>query len=307
MCISPDGEIKWMNTFGSRGNDEFNDVILDKDDNLWIAGLFSGPLFMNDSILCDVPFSGNKDILLIHMDQFGKVKKSKGMGSMREEVCGKFSSKGENIILGGGFYDSITIRNHKIGAVNQMDYFLFEFDKTGEPIAFNSGGGEGNQVINSTLSVGEQIVISGQEDKMKGAGSDAFIAFLNKENKINWKIIISSKSNDWAKGLVLNKVENTIMAAVVFQDTVIVQDKKFMSAGLYDILLFQIDLNGKIISTEQIGDVEEDGINILKTDSLNNLYSTGWFTGSPKFGKKANQIESRKISDIFVYKKNLKQ
>ncbi len=307
MCLSVDGEMIWMNSFGSRGDDEFNDLILDDDDNVWVAGLFSGPLFMNDSLPCDVAFAGNKDVLLVKLDQYGKLKKSIGIGSMREEVCGKFTSKNENILLGGGFYDSVKVGGYNIASKNQMDYFTLDFDKTGKTIAFYSDGGEGNQVINSTLGLNDQIIISGQEDKMKGVGSDAFIGSLNTENKLNWMINVSSKSNDWAKGLAYNKTANTIMAAVVFQDTVIVQDQTYISDGLYDILLFQIDLKGKIINAEQIGDVGEDGINILKTDSFNNLYSTGWFSDKPTFGKKGNEIESRKISDIFIYKKNLEQ
>jgi hypothetical protein len=85
-----------------------------------------------------------------------------------------------------------------------------------------------------------------------------------------------------------------------FSDTAQFGNQKIVSIGNQDIFIAKFSKEGNLLWVKQAGGKEADIVKYIKVDSNDNLYITGYFTGSSYFDKYVAKSQGR--TDIFSAK-----
>lgn len=85
-----------------------------------------------------------------------------------------------------------------------------------------------------------------------------------------------------------------------FLNNTTIENQKLVAVGKFDVFVAKYSKNGKLLWVKQAGGSEPDFVKLIKIDSANNIFITGYFTGISFFG---NFIaHSRGRTDVFTAK-----
>ena len=114
-------EMYWTIQSGSASNDVIYDIIIDKNDSIYLSGYTQGSVSGSSNI-------GNKDVILIKYSKNGKIDWSKQIGTVsNDEGKGiKYDSQ-NNIYVFGTTYSSLDGNTH----AGLSDIFLLKYNESG--------------------------------------------------------------------------------------------------------------------------------------------------------------------------------
>jgi hypothetical protein len=138
----------------------------------------------------------------------------------------------------------------------------------------------------------------------------AFISLLAWKNST--PVNPPSNETTWIKNIV-QKLEVTeyfwalsskdeLYVTGYFNDTAVIGNQKIVSLGSQDIFIAKFTNDGKLQWVKQAGGKETDIVKLIKIDSNDNLYITGYFTVCSYFDKYVAKAQGR--TDIFSAKYN---
>ncbi len=133
LCkFNPDGQLKWVKTWGGEKGDSGTSVTSDNDNNIYITGTFMDSVDFGDGN--SIRSNGERDIFLSKFDSSGKFKWVKTWGGSDEDSVGEVHFDGkESIYVTGSFYDTVDFGDGNPISVNgsansSKDAYLCKFD-----------------------------------------------------------------------------------------------------------------------------------------------------------------------------------
>jgi hypothetical protein len=271
-------------------------MTIDHEDNIFIAGDYSGYLVL-DEITLD--YTGPYvDFFVAKYDANGVIQMAfrvdnTGIVGLCRSV--DVDSDG-NIVVTGVFRDMlvagpITLTSSNPSSVNSEDIFVLKFTGTGEPLWGRSAGGsaanrdafavttdqDGNVFVGgyylSDLEVDNSIVLTTQGSLTR----NAFLVKYSSEGDVAW-----ARRADWAVG------GGGIMTALH-----VVSNQEIYAVGGGALGRYSQDgVNLEVISNGEFGDIDFDAEEIL--------YTSGIFIGTIHFGP--HSVSSQGSVDFFVAK-----
>ncbi len=191
--------------------------------------------------------------------------------------------------------------------------YIAKFDSAGNLLwkkyITNSSWGFGNLLAMS----GEKIILAGgfedaesEKDLNKQIKkSGLFISSLNKDGIENWKKSFIGTRLDYLTSIALDTVNEEILIAGYFHDTLKIQEKTFVSKGNSDGIILQLNMQGALNKAQVLGEGGYNRITCLTVDKLGNHYALGTFHKRINLNQNNTlSLNSNKDCGLFLVKYN---
>jgi len=157
---------------------------------------------------------------------------------------------------------------------------------------------------------------NGTADFDPGAGTfeltandnDGFVSKVDANGNFIWAIQFGAALFDSGTSITIDAAGNVLVAGY-FAETVIfdpgVTDFELTSLGGWDGVILKLTPNGNFVLAKQLGGVDNDYINGIRTDASNNIYTTGSFNDVADFDPDdvtTFELISAGATDVFVSK-----
>ncbi len=304
-----DLNLEWINHLEGSGNDEGTSVVIDDNDNIYLAGNFSGNITIgsttfseslgNDAFVAKLNNSGdviwaiqlNSDIIvnrpLLALDPSGY-----------PYLTGAFK--------GVTAFGSIDLTS----ADADEDIFIAKFDpSTGNTVWAKQFGGEKVQ-SGTSLSINSSGDVYfagcffdssafGDITLVASGGLDAYVGKMNSSGEIVWIKQISGP--DWENAISIDlDFEGNCYVAGYFGGTTSFNSTQLSATGWEDMFIAKYTPTGEVLWVKQAGSSSNcSNARSVKTDDTGNIYVTGYFTGPTFFD---NTLMTSNDRDVFVAK-----
>ena len=310
---SDTADCQWVQHFGGTANDLGYALALDSDNNLILAGFFSGEMDIGEDHLTS---QGLADIFLAKLDASdnGNPQWANNFGSNRYDVAYNVCVDSENnIIVTGMFQETMTFDGGEISLTSQgkSDIFVAQFDSNGNAIWASQFGSsrsdygrglyiDSNDDIYLTGYFQQQINFGEDGDELQASdGYDIYIAKLNRNGHHIWSRTFAGTDAD--QGHAINvTTDGTLVLSGFFSGQINFGGQDLLSAGEYDGFLAFFKSDATHLYSESLGGVGSDKAVQIATGSDNSLVMTGTFRNSATIA--GTVINSSGDSDIFISK-----
>lgn len=197
----------------------------------------------------------------------------------------------------------------------QSDIFVSKLDANGNFVWAVRIGGAGNDIANAiTVDNAGRVYVTGSYtgtvdfDPGSGTfnlpGGGAFAFRLDTSGAFSWAGRIGSGAGN---AIAIDLSGNLIIAGDFTGSSDFdpgAGTTTLTSAGSTDIFVSKFLLDGTFVWTRQLGGAAADSADGMDTDAANNIYTTGYFTGTADFnpGGTVNNLTSAGSIDIYVSK-----
>jgi hypothetical protein len=300
----------WAISVGGKDVDFASGIVNDQEGNLYIAGSFNGSATFGDKQLNSY---GYYDIYIAKYTTQGKLLwVSQAGGAGADEANGIAIDAFNNIYITGYFSGIANFGNIQRTSIGDRDFFLAKYNKDGNPLWVQAGGGvdsefgkavttdnEGNVFItgifNSTSTFKSSIL------KSKGR-EDIFIADFSSEGDLKWIKSIGGGGRDEATAIASDEAGNAYLTGW-FSGIANFGNIILTSVGNDDIFIAKFNAKGDEIWVRQAGGYKSDDRSYgITADALGNCYITGSFDGTTKFS--TSTLKNVGADDYFLAKYN---
>ncbi len=305
---SNNGTLIWVDNEGGTEIDAASSIALDSTDNIYITGYYSASATFGTRT---IPNAGRPDVFFAKYNTNGTLQELVWLGSSGSEAGKGITVDKTGAIYVTGYYGSSTISfdNFTLTQMGTYDIFIAKYDPVlnGWAWATNAGGtaddrGNGIAVDNNgslyvTGFFGDTSTFGSTSSLTSMGNGDTFIAKYDTNGNLIWAKN-SGSINDESGNSVSVDSDRNIYITGYFNDTASFDNISVTSAGDIDIYIAKYNSAGVIQWVQRYGGVYGDkGIGIT-VDNANNIYMTGAFQLSAKFGSK--NLTSAGQTDIFV-------
>lgn len=136
---------------------------------------------------------------------------------------------------------------------------------------------------------------------------DVFVSKLDSNGNFVWAKRMGGTSNDYGNSIAVSasgNVYTTGWFSGMADFDPGTGTNNITSAGNFDIFLSKLDAAGNFVWVKQIGGISGDAGTSITLDSVENVYTTGWFVGTADFdpGTDTTNLTSTGPNDIFISK-----
>lgn len=311
LVFSSTAQQNWLQSYGSIQVDEILDITLSQNNDIVMAGYFTGnPTYGTSSL-----FSyGNSDILIIKTNNIGDVIWAKQAGGSGADRANSITTDASgNIYITGSFHNSATFGSITLIGQNK-DVFVAKMDVNGNFLWAKSMGGS-----NEDIGYGIEVDNSGNvfcTGKYKGVANfngtiltstnnpitnlpsfDVFLTKLDGNGNILWIKDGKAKYDDRGLALTIDNAGNCYLT-VEFSDTIYF-DNTYINAAPNAGLVLKVDANGNEVwaSFFRAGQAL---LNDIKWKN-NNLYLTGDFRNNLAVEDINNTSNYSAIYDYYTF------
>ncbi len=299
----------WAQQGGGDNHDVARGVTADNVGNAIVAGNINGKAYLGDR---EIISAGYQDIFVAKYSDQGEVRWIKQLGAEGRDVAIDVDvDKRGNSVITGFFSNSVNFDKFRLKSVGSGDMFTAKLDPSGKILWAEQAGGpnldEGNEIATDssdneliiantygTVTVGD-VVLNHQ------GGIDTFIVKYDPDGKFLWARQMAGSENEQGRGISPDKQAN-VLSIGEFNGTITIGSQTLTSSSnLRDIFLAKYDASGNFLWTKRFGSAGEDYGRGIGADAAGNIYFSGVFSGSVKFGSKTlNSIGGSR--DIFLAK-----
>lgn len=330
--FSSDGELIWINNIGGSQDDEINDIVVLKNGNVLIGGVFANdaefdPSGKNSTILSVA--SGKTDGYFAQYSSNGELIWAKGIGG---SVISLGVDKVGNIFTSGIFFDIENFDPDSNAALltsnGENDVYFAKYNSSGTYIWHFGLGSTNNDFLGKmTLDLEGNIFltgkITGKTDFNPGL-SDVIIDPKNSNEGFIAKYNGNTGNYEWVKSfttqsgntvcqfnsiIIENKKSGNIFCAGNFSEKIDFNpatsvENSLTSKGGNDVFLLKLNFKGEYIWAKSFGSSEDDNCNSLTIDSLSNIYITGSYYENIDidFSSSSYVLTSNGKKDIYLAK-----
>ena len=272
------GNLIWVNTFGSTNQDRGVSIILDNSDNLYTTGFYAGTIDFDPSASVQnlTSVSSNPDIFIAKYTASGGYIWAKSIGGSSNDQPKKIVLDYNNDILVSGDFQSTIVdfdpsmSTSNLNLIGVIDAFFAKYDINGNYIFAKNIGSSSMVTANSIISdTQNNIYINGYftstcdfdpsaatNTLSAFGGQDSYIAKYNSAGDFNWVKQIGGTGNDVASEIEIDN-NNDIYIAGRFTGTCDFDPSSnvanCISSGSSDLFIAKYDSNGNYSFVRNFG------------------------------------------------------
>lgn len=344
--VNSDGTYGWSRVFGSSVTDYSFGITADLTGNIYVTGDYGGTVnFAEDFGGADskTPHSGG-DAFVVKINSDGSYGWSKSFGIYSEPLDGlstwdygrvlKVDANNDLYVAGmsqrsvnfaadfggtdqktlGGGFDIFITKIYSNGGYGGTRVFSSSSDESVYDMVLGDDGSiYFTGIMTNTIDFAEDF--GGSDVRTSRGVTDAFVSKINGDGTYGWTRLFGRGSNDYSYGIAIdssynayitghfgNTIDDTVNFAADFGGT----DMK-TAVGINDIYLTKVNSDGTYGWTKTFGTTgNEDGRSVF-FDSDDNLYFSGYYSGTINFGTPFDSSDSKTTSgsnDTFITKMN---
>ncbi len=328
--FDPTGNLIWVQSIGGTGLDVVGGVCTSTNGSIFISGSYDSPvLTIGTGTLGQASTAGNMDMFVAGFSSGGAVLWSFKYGSGGSEQAKgiTYSSALNNVVL-TGYYSSSTLvfgaynlgNSSTSGTVN--DVFVAKFNATFGTAtgAFSAGGVNANDYGYSVRTDATSIYVGGAFSPITGSVStigtsvsslgsqDVFLAKYNNAGTFQWVRTggSASSSADYFTGMDMDASGNLYITGAYFSLPMIIGTATLTNSGTNDAFIAKYNASGVFQWANKVGGAGSDFGNDVAVDGNNNIYMTGYFSGTviPVGAYTLTNSNPGASNDVFVVKYN---
>lgn len=334
--IDDAGNFVWAKNIGGSLNDYGLSIVLDEAGNIYSTGSFQGTADFDPGLgVVNLISNGGDDIFISKLDSFGNFIWAQNTGGNLNDIGNSISvDRFSNVYTTGSFQDTVDFdpgvgmfNLSNSGSGSSYDLFFLKLDVLGNFVWAKSIGSTSYDsgiciTVDSSCNVYSTGFFAGIVDFNPGPGIfnlfssgvgdlDIFISKLDISGNFVWaKSMIGGDSFLRGGSIVLDEFDN-VYTTGYFSDTVDFDPSlgmyNLISSGGLDVFISKLDSAGNFVWAKKMGGTFNDIAVSIALDSLNNVYTTGWFQGISDFDPDAGIVNLTSIggggtSDIFISK-----
>lgn len=278
--------VQWLTQLGSAKADFGRAIIVDEDEQIWVAGDTLGNFAAENA--------GSYDILLSCFSSDGSMIVKAQHGGSGIDLGLSVALVGSFHVFVGGYTNSATLFGQS--SLGGNDAALIRFGRiTGLAISANRFGTSASDAINGLAGNGSNLLVAGASTGSLDGNSnlgqeDAFLSKRNSAGAQIWTKASATASSDSGMSAAFDVNGNAYVAGSTRSSLA------GTNAGSGDIFFSRYDTNGNVTLQKQLGTNLNDVANCIKVDTSGNIYLAG-YTGGGLGGEVAQGS-----ADAFVMK-----
>lgn len=279
---SPTGTLLWSKSFGSLMADEVEDIAVDASGNVYVSGIFYSDMSIEGTTLTNDKF----DFFLLKFNGSGTLqwaqKGNNGVAQTGSTVNTKIAlDANSNCYVIGNYSLSCNFGTGAnattINSLGELDNFLCKYNSSGVFQWVKSVGGIGNDHIQdiavaadgSPIFVGDfgsstNNSITVETTTLTSAGnSDFYIAKYSNNGTYQWAKSAGGIQEDYIEKIAIDKNSNIYISGTFGGATganASFGNITLSSAGLFDVYLVKMNMQGDFISGSSGGSSSSDGV-----------------------------------------------
>lgn len=323
-----DPTFEWVNNLNGNSSNSAVAVSNDISGNVYTTGWFNGTVdFDPGAGTFNLTSFGGDDIYITKYDPNGNFIWAIQMGGTGNEVSKSIAiDNAGNSLITGSFYNAVDFDPGasvvNMTPVGSGDVFICKYDPSGNLIwAKQLGGSSSEDGISIDTDLNDNVIIGGEfnftcdfdpgaavYNMTASGGSDLFVAKLDGSGNFLWAKKLGGIINDF-NGFV--KVDNlgNVLVTGGFYDTADLDPSGAVfnvisAGGSQDVFITKLSSAGDFVWGKQIGGTQPDAVQGIATDAYNNVYLTGFFSGTSDFdpGSTTINLTSQFGYDQYVLK-----
>ena len=320
---------EWAKSMGGTTNDQGRSIAMDEQGNVYTAGDFRNTVdFDPGSGTFNLISNGAQDIFVQKLDTLGSLVWARSIGGTGGDQGNSMTiDTSGNVYVTGQFQGTVDFDpgagTTTLTSSGSTDVFVLKLDSSGNLIWAKSFGGTGTEVGNyiSTDILGNVYTtgyFEGSVDFNPGPSStfltsngvyDIFVHKLNPNGNFLWAKGMGGSTYDYGRSIITNNSGDVYITgdfsgtADFYSGTGSVN---LNSSGGQDIFVQKLSSSGSFIWVKNMGGVSSDYGQAITVDTIGNIYTTGYFSGTADFdpGAGTTNLTSNGSTDIFVHKLN---
>jgi hypothetical protein len=328
--INADGSYGWTRTMGGANADYGQSVAVDVSGNVYVTGYFWGVADFDPGGGGDSHMSaGNEDIFITKINADGSYGWTRTMGGTNQDFGQSVAVDGSGNVYVTGYFSGTADFDFGAGidnktSVGNEDIFLTKINVGGSYGWTRTMGGTNRDFGQSVaVDVSENVYITGYfsgtadfdpdavtADNHTSAGNeDIFLTRIKSDGSYGWTKTMGGTNRDFGQSVAVDVSENVYITGYFsgtadFDPDAVTADNH-TSAGNEDIFLTRIKSDGSYGWTKTMGGTNRDFGQSVAVDVSENVYITGYFSGSADFDPDAVTADSHISAgneDIFLTK-----
>ncbi|HEX6891231.1 MAG TPA: gliding motility-associated C-terminal domain-containing protein [Chryseolinea sp.] len=305
----------WGKSFGTGGNCGATQVEVDHDDNILVAGHYSGGPLNLDCI--QIANSGGFDTFVAKLFPDGTVQwATHSTGTNDEQPTGLVITKSNSVIVvghfveGSGSFEGVTVQSF-----GGLDSFIVKLSTTGKVEWASSIGGSGGNLPDYILDVdidlddnvlitgmfeSEKLFIGQQTIDRKTISENYFVAKLNSLGQSLWAKTTGLNVDASGWSVKVGTDNNIYVLGRFYAGTIAVDGFSLTSSGDADAMLIKYSGDGHVLAAINFGGDEFDSGATLDVDPFGNLVAVGYYYSTSFHVGSFTETKFDSSSDAFV-------
>ena len=283
---------------------QIQDIALGENGNIIVSGDFEDAFSFEGQT---ISFAGKRGHFITCLDSIGNLKWLKIFGSSNySSITGIEIGKDEMIYLVGSFRDTLRFDDRVLTQEGKKHLYYIKLNTSGEFLDLNvllpdfKGDLKSFYLdsVNNFILAGDfrrDLNIGDKLYSSKGK-SDVFFLKINTEGSIDESFTFGGKGSDEMKGV--TQTQNGLLLFGNFEQEIELLDTSLISAGKKDIFVVKWDPAKHFSKAFAVGGRYNDGVQSVVTDSMQNIYLSGYFKNSLPLGEET--LVSNGENDIFL-------
>lgn len=312
---------------GSSGNDHSQSITTDLNGNIYLTGyFFSTSDFDPNTGVVNLTSNGVEDIFIQKLDANGNLIWAKQIGGIGEDSGQSIQVDASGNAYITGYFTGTVDFNPGSGITNLSsmgidDAFVLKLDVNGDFLWVNQiGGTEFDQGLALNIDPSGNVLTTGNfrntidfdpgpgiANLTSNGSDDIFIQKLDASGNFIWAKSMGGTSFDISQAITTDTNGNVYTTGLFFATSDFDPGpgtQNLISAGGFDIFVQKLDSNGNFLWVNQIGSTLLDVGRSITVDPSNNVYLTGYFSGTADFdsGAGTTNLTATGFNDIFIQK-----
>jgi len=292
LNVDSQGNIQWEKQIGTNMDDYAEAMVIDSNNQIYIAGKSKGDLENINQ--------GGSDVILIKTDSTGDVQWQRQIGTSGEDWAFAVAVDSTNDVYVAGKTAGSLESQTNLGG---NDIFLVKYDSQGTLQWTKLFGTVENDVAYAiAIDSSDNIYLAGHTEGQLGSEvykgeRDIFVLKLDTAGKVQWRRQLGSDQDDYTRGITVDVFGNVLVTGYSYGDFAKTYDTvSDENVGGSDLVTFKLDGSGELLWVAQEGSDKDELGKSLILDGNGDLFVTGLTEGS--MDCKSNQG----FSDILLLK-----
>jgi len=300
-----------VSVFGGTLNDSGRSIAVDSSGNIYTTGFFRGTADFDPGVgVTNLTATGEIDAFVSKLDSTGALIWAKSFGGDDKIYSKSIAVDSSGNVYTAGYFIGTADFDPGPGTTNlitvsapdvyNFDVFVSKLDSSGNFIWAKSFGGSlldyGNAIsVDSSGSVYTTGFFRGTADFNPGSGvtnltavgyEDAFVSKLDSTGALLWAKRFGGGVTTQANSIAVDRSGN-VYTTGIFSDIADFDPgigvTNLTAVGQTDAFVSKLDSTGALIWAKGFGGTTEDSGESISVDSSGNVYTTGYFAGTPDF------------------------